>query len=988
TKTATKTLTENLGITDTLTKTATKSLTENLGITDNTARTSTRSLTEKLGIKDTINFKGGVKIEARDLSNNLVPGASYTITPNPNGGISSFVAVDGGANDNDGHSNGRVIVNSLPFGTYNFTMTIIPSTYNVLGNSTIYEAHRTQLNGTSVFRVASQSINLTTIPPTVITSAPSLNSTIYNTWTTSFTATVVNGSSTNTITAVNQLPPIISVGNSTSQLNEAIMRQASIKLNTAFSSQTSSQHIINTLGIMNYSVPTSPQTTSVIPSIVTAPSGNSPQFTATPPLNHIIPGQEIVIPVETVLLPSYGGLKQLKIKSLDGKSPVGNAPNDWFVIETAPTIPGSLGTTGIQQSNINLFVDVSYQYEVNGMGFNWNDPNNLVPKPSLQLRVAKSSSVVSDSNGCPVMTPYILNGGTWTNTGVTITSISPVDANSCDLEMTVPHFSEFALASTPTSTGSGSSGSSGSSPSGTSGTSGTGGAGGGGGGTAGGTGFGGRLVSPVIIYEISYDVCEQNMVRIIAGVIGTDAPAPHVKLRTPLKEVYSATLAQYQPYAEANKILPISRYVYEAPLDPKLNFFIVTAEQIGGRAAVTATYMVSIEDCRNTIIVNTMTDIGQTGVEPTPETGRPNIFDVKFQINQNKPTAATTVNQFLEPKDHFKVSAIVDSPSSLRRVELRVNVAGGNFSNYAAVKMNVEPLQNITSAYVVSAELPSSFLQAPAIVYWIHAINNDEKIQSSERYVIGVKPSYELNAKIELDTPPSKAQGTTYRPTAYIYNTGERQLFGTVSLLVDGKIMYTSPEQLFNKGQSVVNLEWYIPETGGETKYKVNAQLNLYDKNISTTQTTLNTFQATKTFSISQPIAAVSITDDKETIARVGLMYSSDNNPALHYRVVAPDGTCVIGKSDSCLIKDSTAANRGNTMSVEIDGQIYRVRYSGSNNPLERFSITSVDPITGTWSVTLESDMGAIPEAQALADVSLKMKYRPTYTNLVTVASE
>ncbi|MFN3654234.1 MAG: hypothetical protein ACK4TO_02775, partial [Candidatus Nitrosotenuis sp.] len=755
-------------------------------------------------------------------------------------------------------------------------------------------------------------------------------------------------------------------------------------LNTSFASQTSGQHIVNTLGVMNYSVPTSPQTTSVIPSIVTAPSGSSPQFTASPPLNRIVPGQTIIIPVETDLLPSYGGLKQLTIKSMDGKSPVGNPPNEWFVIETASSIPTSIGSTGIQQSNVNLFVDVSYQYEVNGMGFNWNDPNNIVPKPSLQLRVAKSSSVVSDTNGCPVLTPYILNGGTWSSTGVTITTISSVNANSCDLEMTVPHFSEFALASTPKSTGAGPSG-----PSAPSGTSGSGGAGGGGGGIAGGEGFGGRLISPVVIYEISYDVCEQNMVRIIAGVIGSDAPAPHVKIRTPLKEVYSATLTQYQPYTEANKVLPISRYVYEAPLDPKLNFFIITAEQIGGRAAVTATYMISVEDCRNTIIVNTMADIDQTGVfEPTPEAGRPNIFDVKFQINENKPLPATTLNKYLEPKDNFRVSAIVDSPSTIRRAELRVNVAGGNFSNYAAVKMDVTPLQNITNAYIVSADLPPSFIQAPAIVYWIHAINNEEKLQSSERYVIGVKPTYDINARLELDSPPSKAQGTTYTPTSYVYNLGERQLFGTVSLLVNDKIVYTSPEQLFNKGQSIVDLEWSVPETDVASQYNVRAQLHLYDKEIKTAQTTLKTFKATDILSISQPVSVDSITDGDETIAKAGLMYSSDTNPLLHYRVVAPDGTCVIGKSNSCKIKDSTTGHRGNTQSVELDGQIYRVRYSGQNSPLERFSITSVDPIIGTWFVTLESDEGMMPEVQAIEDIQLKVKYRASYTKLITVASE
>jgi hypothetical protein len=478
------------------------------------------------------------------------------------------------------------------------------------------------------------------------------------------------------------------------------------------------------------------------------------------------------------------------------------------------------------------------------------------------------------------------------------------------------------------------------------------------------------------------------MVRIIVGTFGSEAPPPSVKIRTPIREVYSATLAQEQPYAEENKVLAISRYVYEAQLDPTLNFFIVTAEAIGGRAAITTTSTVNIDDCRRTIIVNPMTDLDKARVtEPTPEVGRPNIFDIKFQMNKNNPIKATEINHFAEPDSKIRVSALVDSPSTIRRAELRVNIVGGNYSNYAAVKMDAMPLQNITNAYLVSAELPTTFLQAPAIVYWVHVVNNEEKAQSSERYVLGIKPTYKIDARMELDSPPSKAEGTTYNPTAYVYNKGEKPFFGSVSLLVGNNTVYTSPEQLFNKGQSVVNLEWSIPK-GAEPKYQVSAQLNLYDKPISTSQTTLRTFQDTKMYSIFEPVMTDSVVDNGEMVARTGLIYSSDDDPTLHYHVISPDGTCIIGKSNSCLVKDSTTGNRGNTVSVELDGQIYRIRYSGQNSPLERFSITSVDPIVGTWSVMLESDTGIIPEAQAIEDVHLKVKYRATYTKLVTVASD
>jgi hypothetical protein len=267
--------------------------------------------------------------------------------------------------------------------------------------------------------------------------------------------------------------------------------------------------------------------------------------------------------------------------------------------------------------------------------------------------------------------------------------------------------------------------------------------------------------------------------------------------------------------------------------------------------------------------------------------------------------------------------------------------------------------------------------------------NNDAKIQSSEKYYLGVKPTYSLDARLKLDSPPSKPEGSTYRPTAYVYNNGELPLFGSISLLVDNKEVYTSSEYVFDKGQSVINLEWSIPKLEQDAKYDVNARLNLYDKKIDTANTVLRTFEPTKSIPISESVSTNSIVDDTgQTIARVGLVYSSDNNADLHYRVVAPDGTCVIGQSDSCLVKDSTAGNRGNTISVEIGEQIYRIRYSGHNSPLERFSMTSINPIVGNWSITLESDSGVIPEVHATNDVYLKIKYRSIDVNLITVSSD
>jgi hypothetical protein len=658
-----------------------------------------------------------------------------------------------------------------------------------------------------------------------------------------------------------------------------------------------------------------------------------------------------------------------------------SADADWDGILNLPTAQVLTSVTPTVESGVTKTVTSVIEVGANDITLTLDKAVRLKfeDKGGQRVGYARDGTFTEITSTCPSVsdeaanTAFVGSGG-----DCKITSGS-------DLYVWTRHFTSFASfssSSTPSAP----------SPSATSDSSGGGGGGGGGGsgGAASGTaGFGGLLRQPIVIYDISYDLCEQNTVKITVGVQGLETPPPNVKIRTPNQNVYSATLLESQPYAEDNKVFSIGRYVYEAPLDPKIDFFIVTAEQIAGRVVVTDRYLVNIDECRNTIVVKSMDDIDRVEAsESAIDAKRPNIFDVKFQVNDNKTIKAEMENQFVEPGDQIKFSAIIESASPIRRSELRMNVAGGNYSDYLAVKMNATPLQNITNTYIVSADLPPTFLQAPAIVYWIYVINNDGKAQSSDRYVIGVKPTYKLDASIKLESSPSKPEGTTYRPTAYVNNNGEKPLFGSVSLLANNTVVYTSPEQLFNKGESIVGLEWDIPELGTETKYPVSARLNLYDSPVDTASTILRTFQTTKTFSISEPITVSSIMENGNMVARAGLLYSSDDNSALHYRVVAPDGTCIIGKSESCLVKDSTTAYRGNTISIELDEQIYRVRYSGQDSPLERFSITSVDPIVGSWNVTLESDEGIIPEAEAIESVNLKVKYRAAYTEFITVVSE
>ena len=116
--------------------------------------------------------------------------------------------------------------------------------------------------------------------------------------------------------------------------------------------------------------------------------------------------------------------------------------------------------------------------------------------------------------------------------------------------------------------------------------------------------------------------------------------------------------------------------------------------------------------------------------------------------------------------------------------------------------------------------------------------------------------------------------------------------------------------------------------------------------------------------------------NDGSEIARSAHLYSSIYDANMKFRVIAPDGTCIIGDSEECFITESTKGKRGNFESVVLDDQVIRVRYSGSDNPVERFSITSIDPIEGKWDIKLESKDGSPINKDLMNETKLKVTFR------------
>nr|NIP61352.1 hypothetical protein [Nitrosopumilaceae archaeon]NIU00281.1 hypothetical protein [Nitrosopumilaceae archaeon]NIU86693.1 hypothetical protein [Nitrosopumilaceae archaeon]NIV65388.1 hypothetical protein [Nitrosopumilaceae archaeon]NIX60883.1 hypothetical protein [Nitrosopumilaceae archaeon] len=495
-------------------------------------------------------------------------------------------------------------------------------------------------------------------------------------------------------------------------------------------------------------------------------------------------------------------------------------------------------------------------------------------------------------------------------------------------------------------------------------------------------GFGGILATPLTIHEVSYDVCENNIARIL---IASDADKlPSVVIHTTKLGSIQATLSEDQPYEELNKITKVDKYLYEVPLDPDETFFMTVVTEEKGVTSNTVQTAVHVTECKQTIV---LTEISEEEFVELDES-IPRLFDIKYQINDESPQRAST-----EPKEVYvddeplTVSAIVQSITPLKRAELRFASIDQPRDEYIAIKMKTEPIEAAQNLYKISATIPPELITGPAVAYWINVLNENLIEQQSPEFIIGAKPPSEVNASIEMDIPTSKPEGTRIKPSIFVTNPTDSALFGTVSMVVDGKIV-SSETTFFQPGEVQVALEWNVPESGTTVEHDVHAQINLYGKVIKTESGILTTYPDSRTVSLTATQEFAPLKDsDGNIVAQPALIYASDIEENLRFRVVDHDSHCFIGSSDECLVNTSTYDQRGGLESVKHGDIIYRVRYSGPDAPLERFSITSIDPFPPEWSVTLEGKDGLIPEASALKDTKVKVKYR-TISEINTLFSE
>ncbi len=619
---------------------------------------------------------------------------------------------------------------------------------------------------------------------------------------------------------------------------------------------------------------------------------------------------------------------------------------------------------------------------------------NQVNTPQTIIKVG---SDVSLSFNNPVRLAFVGQAGTRTgffHSNPTVTEITaictsdstlgiPSGSNECkinvgsDLIVWTNHFTGFATWTSSTSTP-------GTAPSTSTSGAGGGATGAGASGTGASASSNGGGAGPYLkIQKISYDVCDKQIVRIQVAT-EVNSTNPMVIVRTSITGVVTAKLVADQPYAQENVNATIRKLVYEASINPKETSFEVLALESIGHNIFSVGKTVEVTGCSE--------DLDFTKVELTIQPAVidlavPKIFDIKFQVgNGTKQLALEPTTQFVNNQP-LSVYAIVDTPTQITVSELRfMGIEDNQTGQYHDITMNVVPLQISNSTYLLSGTIPSELLQAPGMKYWIHVENNAGKKVDSDTATIGVKPSYPvLLGGIELDAKMARIEGTTGHPTAYLTNNSTGPVYGYVELIVNGTAVYTSPSQIFNTGQNMINLEWKTPTVGKISQYQLQARAVISGESIDTMPSYVNTFPGTVNLPISKLVTVNDISIGNNTIAKASTLYSSFvNDGTMRFQVTASDGTCIIGASDNCLVTKSTLGLAGNFKTVTIGDQIYRVRYSGSDDSLERFSITSVDSLSGNWKVEIDSTNGLIPTVHAMDDVPLKVKYRAVDTPFIS----
>jgi len=267
-------------------------------------------LYEQPTIQDTITPLGILNIHSLDETDTLRDGATYTITPNPFGGIIPLTVQDGGVDDSDGIDNGRITIRSVPFDVYTINSTEVPDFYTPLINFTHVTVHGTNTNATGLFPLVKTINDFTMINATNSDIVDIQDPARFDALISSADLFKVRNNQAIQISRTSELPaPIFAGVNNATALAHALATQYSMLYENVagLNSNALPEDITSTFNLTTYDGGNSTDATFV--GVMTATEESTfGQYIATQPVDKFNCGQQYVFPLDNSTVPSFGGL--------------------------------------------------------------------------------------------------------------------------------------------------------------------------------------------------------------------------------------------------------------------------------------------------------------------------------------------------------------------------------------------------------------------------------------------------------------------------------------------------------------------------------------------------------------------------------------------------------------------------------------------------------------------------------------------------------
>ncbi|MDE1862444.1 MAG: hypothetical protein KGI33_05990 [Thaumarchaeota archaeon] len=453
-----------------------------------------------------------------------------------------------------------------------------------------------------------------------------------------------------------------------------------------------------------------------------------------------------------------------------------------------------------------------------------------------------------------------------------------------------------------------------------------------------------KMVPPAVanltLYQVSYDVCAKNSAQVLVGT--TSSMSPRINIITGNK-LEQGKLAEVQPFSEYENVTGRHILLYDAMLNPSATTMTVTAINQVENGVEYVQKIIPITTCHNTDFVSEL--------PPMPFAQSPVIFGVATQVDNATGLSSGTM-QYAD-NNTVSVYAYVKSNSTIQDAQIRFSPMSQNATGYDSNNMTISSFGNHTVYFVNGTLLPRD-LSSPATTYWVWVRDSNGLVSDSAPYLVAVTPTYAVNASLSLEARSSTPEGEQTNPMVYVTNNSTGPIYGPISLVANGTSVSQSPPILFNTGRSAVQLAWTPSKMYHNVIYHLSARGEFYGKVIGTGNATIATFPEFNVTTLAGLGVLGPINDSAgNTIGEpAGLFSSFENTGNYTYLVYSPDGTCIIGQEQACLVKGMAIA--GNASNITLAGQKYTVEYTGPETAMQRISVQSTQLMLGLWKIGIE----------------------------------